>query len=103
MKAGSVIIDLAAERGGNCEITEPGSDVELEGVTVCGPLNLPATIPAHASQMYAHNIATFLLHLVDDDGQLQLNVEDEITAGTLVARAGTIVHERGLQVQGPAN
>lgn len=103
MKAGSVIIDLAAERGGNCEITEPGSDVELEGVTVCGPLNLPATIPAHASQMYAHNIATFLLHLVDDDGQLQLNVEDEITAGTLVARAGTIVHERVLQVQGPAN
>ncbi|MBT3342378.1 MAG: Re/Si-specific NAD(P)(+) transhydrogenase subunit alpha [Gemmatimonadetes bacterium] len=102
MAAGSVIIDLAAERGGNCALTQPGQDIQVDGVTICGPLNLASTIPAHASQMYAHNIATFLQHLLDDEGQLSLDLEDEITAGTLVAREGAIVHERTLQAQGLA-
>ncbi len=102
MAAGSVIVDLAAERGGNCALTQPGQEIESAGVTICGPLNLASTIPAHASQMYAHNIATFLQHLLDDEGQLRLDLEDEITAGTLVARSGAIVHECTLQAQGLA-
>lgn len=102
MAAGSVIVDLAAERGGNCALTKPGEEIVVDGVTICGPLNLASTVPAHASQMYAHNIATFLQHLLDDEGQLQLDLEDEITAGTLVARDGAIVHERTLQAQGLA-
>ncbi len=93
MRPGSVIVDLAAERGGNCELTRPGETVEHAGVTVIGPVNLPATVPYHASQMYAKNIATFLLHLVKD-GKLEPDREDEITAGTLVAIGGEVVHPR---------
>ncbi len=100
MGAGSVIIDLAAERGGHCELTDPGAEVDVMGVTISGPLNVPSTVPGHASQMYAHNISTFLLHLLDDEGQLQINLDDEITAGTLVARDGALIHERVLQAQG---
>ena len=66
MRSGSVIVDLAAERGGNCEVTRPDQMVELNGVKVLGPTNLPATVPYHASQMYAKNITTFLLHLVKE-------------------------------------
>src|SRR5437762_10320286 len=69
MKPGSVIVDLAAETGGNCEVTEPGSEVRRDGVIVLGPLNLPSTLPLHASQMYARNISSFLLHVVRD-GQI---------------------------------
>ena len=99
----SVIVDLAAERGGNCAVTRAGETVLHDGVHVLGPVNLPATVPHHASQMYAHNISTFLLHLVDD-GQLKLDTEDEITRETLVARGGKIVHPRVLEArgQGPA-
>ncbi len=93
MVPGSVIIDLAAERGGNCELTQAGQRVVHNGVTILGPLNLPAEIPQHASQMYAKNIATFLLNLVKDK-QVQLNMEDEIIRDTLIARDGQIVSAR---------
>ena len=99
MEPGSVIVDLAAERGGNCELTVPGETVVESGVTILGPLNIPSTVPYHASQMYSKNITTFLLHLVKD-GELALDMEDEITAGTMVTRDGRIVHPRVLEALG---
>jgi NAD(P) transhydrogenase subunit alpha len=93
MEPGSVVVDLAAERGGNCELTVPGETVLEGGVQVMGPLNLPATVPHHASQMYSHNIATFFQHLLGEEG-LQFDMEDEITRETLVMRDGEIVHPR---------
>jgi NAD(P) transhydrogenase subunit alpha len=93
MQPGSVIVDLAAERGGNCELTEPDRTVVKHGVTIIGPINLPATVPYHASQMYAKNITTFLLHLMKG-GSLVIDTNDEITRETLVARNGEIVHPR---------
>jgi NAD(P) transhydrogenase subunit alpha len=91
MRPGSVIVDLAAERGGNCELTRPGETVRANGVTILGPLNIPASIPYHASQMYSKNLSTFLLHLVND-GKLEIDLSDEITAGTLVTHRGEIVN-----------
>ena len=91
MPPGSVIVDLAAERGGNCELTRPGETVVEHQVTVLGPLNLPATVPYHASQLYAKNITTFLMHLAKE-GRLTFDLEDEITAGTLVTKGGQVVH-----------
>jgi NAD(P) transhydrogenase subunit alpha len=85
MRQGSVIVDLAAEAGGNCELTEPGEEVEREGVTIVGPTNLAATMPYHASQLYSRNITAVLQHLAPD-GQLVLDFEDEITAGACVTR-----------------
>ena len=76
MHPGSVILDLAAEGGGNCELTQPGETVKTHGVTILGPVNLPSTVPYHASQRYAKNITTFLQKLVDG-GPLHLNPEDE--------------------------
>ncbi len=99
MSPGSVIVDLAAERGGNCELTEPGATKEVHGVTLIGPLNVPSSVPYHASQMYAKNISTFLLHLVKD-GALNLDTEDEITSGTLVTHGGRIVHSTVLEILG---
>ncbi len=93
MAPGSVIIDVAAERGGNCELTAPGETIVAHGVTILGPTNLPALVPNHASQMYAKNISTFLLHLVKD-GQVRIELEDEITRETLVGRGGEVVHPR---------
>jgi NAD(P) transhydrogenase subunit alpha len=93
MSPGSVIVDIAAERGGNCELTRPGESVVEGGVTILGPVNLPATVPYHASQMYARNIATFVRHLVRD-GELHIDPEDEITRETLVTRDGEVVHPR---------
>ncbi|MBV8730593.1 MAG: NAD(P) transhydrogenase subunit alpha, partial [Acidobacteriia bacterium] len=84
MATGSVIVDIAAERGGNCEVTRAGETVELNGVSVIGPVNLPSTIPYHASQMYAKNIATFLKYLVNKEGNLALNRDDEIVKETMV-------------------
>ncbi len=101
MKPGSVVVDLAAERGGNCELTRPGETVVDGGVTILGPANLPAEIPYHASQMYAKNIATFLLNMVKN-GQLNLNVEDEIVRETLVTRDGKIANPRVAEVLGIA-
>ena len=94
MAPGSVIVDLAAERGGNCELTQGDETVVTDNdVTILGPTNLPSTVPYHASQMYAKNISTLLLHLVKD-GSLALDMDDEITAGTLVSRDGAVVHAR---------
>lgn len=89
MKPGSVIVDLAAEAGGNCELTEAGTEVVHHGVRILGPVNLPATMPFHASQMYGRNVATFVQHLVKD-GQLNVDLTDEITAATCVTHAGSV-------------
>jgi NAD(P) transhydrogenase subunit alpha len=99
MAPGSVIVDIAAERGGNCELTRPGETVETGGVSILGPLNLPSTIPYHASQMYAKNIATFLKYLIKD-GQFALDREDEIVRETLVTRAGEVVHGKVRELMG---
>jgi NAD(P) transhydrogenase subunit alpha len=85
MRRGSVVVDLAAEAGGNCELTEPGAEVVREGVTILGPLDLPATMPVHASQLYARNVSALLAHLLPD-GELRLDWDDEITAAACVAR-----------------
>ncbi len=92
MKPGSVVVDLAAEKGGNCACTEPGRTAVVHGVTMIGHTNLPAEIPANASQMYAKNLVTFLKHLVAD-GQLQLDLSDEITEGALLTHEGRITNE----------
>ena len=94
MGPGSVIVDIAAERGGNCELTRAGETVVENGVTILGPVNLPATIPYHASQMYARNIATFLKNMMTKEGQLNINLEDEIVRETLIARDGEVVHPK---------
>jgi H+-translocating NAD(P) transhydrogenase subunit alpha len=93
MSPGSLIVDLAAERGGNCELTKPGGEVVEYGVTILGPENLPATVPYHASQMYSKNMQTFLQHLVAG-GKLQIDLEDEITRDTLVTQGGAVVNAR---------
>lgn len=101
MTPGSVIVDLAAERGGNCELTRPGETIVTDGVTILGPTNLPAEVPQDASQMYAKNVATFLLHLAKD-GQLAINLDDEITRETLLARDGEVVHPRVRELLTPS-
>jgi H+-translocating NAD(P) transhydrogenase subunit alpha len=94
MTPGSVIVDLAAERGGNCELTRPGDLVVVKhGVTIVGWLNLASTVPYHASQMYAKNVTAFLLHLVKD-GKLRLDLTDEIIRETLLTRGGEVVNAR---------
>ena len=93
MPTGSVIVDIAAERGGNCELTRPGETVVHHGVTVLGPLNLPSSLPYHASQMYAANI-TALLRLLVKKGELVLDREDEIIRETLVTFGGEVVNAR---------
>jgi NAD(P) transhydrogenase subunit alpha len=93
MQPGSVIVDLAAEQGGNCELTRPGEDIVAHGVTILGPRNLPATMPHDASRMYARNIATFLALSVRD-GAWTPDPADEIISGTLVTQGGIVVHER---------
>jgi NAD(P) transhydrogenase subunit alpha len=92
MRPGSVIVDIAADKGGNCAVTKPGEKIVHKGVIVIGPLNIPAQVPVHASQMYAKNISTFLLHMVKE-GKLELNFEDEITKGAMVAHGGKLVHQ----------
>ena len=98
MQPGSVVVDLAAERGGNCELTRPDETVVHRGVTILGPSNPPALVPYHASQMYSKNITTFLLHLLGKDGASQaafpINVEEEITKETLLTKDGAVVHSR---------
>jgi len=93
MAPGSVIVDIAAERGGNCELTKSGEKIVAHGVTIIGWFNLASTMPYHASQMYARNVTAFLLHLVKD-GKMQLNTDDEIVRSTLVTRGGEIVNPR---------
>ena len=101
MSPGSVIIDLAAERGGNCELTQAGQTVVAHGVTVIGTENLPSLVPYHASQMYSKNIATFLLHLVKK-GELTINREDEITRETLLTCDGDVVHPQIREILNPS-
>jgi NAD(P) transhydrogenase subunit alpha len=92
MRPGSVIVDIAAEQGGNCELTVPGDEVIRHGVTIIGPLNLPSSVPFHASQMYARTVTNYLLHLLHD-GQIRVDTADELTRGPLVTHQGEIVHE----------
>jgi len=92
MKPGSVVVDLAAEAGGNCTLTEPGQTVLKHGVKICGPLNLPAKMPWHASLLYGRNLSAFVLEFWKD-GKFNLNLEDEIIKGALVTHDGKVVHE----------
>jgi len=93
MAGGSVIVDLAAETGGNCELTRAGETLEAHGVTILGPVGVPATVAHHASQMYAKNVTTFVANLVKD-GELALNLDDEIIKDTMVTHDGEVTNER---------
>ena len=92
MKPGAVIVDLAAERGGNCDLTEQGKTITAHGVTIIGPENVPSELAFHASQMYGKNMQTLLELILDDSGNLQLNFDDEIVAGTVVAHQNDVPH-----------
>jgi NAD(P) transhydrogenase subunit alpha len=92
MRAGSVIVDLAAETGGNCELTKPGETVVEHDVAIMGPINLPSTMPEHASMLYARNVQSLLDLLSGEEGVLNLNFDDEVIAGACVVRSGEIVH-----------
>jgi NAD(P) transhydrogenase subunit alpha len=93
MKPGSVIVDLAGEAGGNCELSKPGETVIEHNVKILAPLNLPSTLAEHASAMYARNVQALLGLMIDDEGQLKLDFEDEVIAGACITRGGEIVHE----------
>jgi NAD(P) transhydrogenase subunit alpha len=93
MAPGSVIVDLAAERGGNCELTHTGETIVVDGVTIIGAINLASSVPYHASQMYARNLTAYLTYMVKD-GKLQLNSQDEISRETLITNDGEIVNAR---------
>jgi NAD(P) transhydrogenase subunit alpha len=93
MKPGSVIVDLAGETGGNVELTEPGKTVVKHDVTIVSPLNLPSSMAEHASALYARNVQSLLELLVDDEGTLNLDFDDEIIAGACITRGGEIVHD----------
>jgi NAD(P) transhydrogenase subunit alpha len=99
MAAGSVIVDLAAERGGNCELSQADARVVEHGVVIHGPTNLPSEIPYHASQMFGNNVTKFLLNMVKE-GQLDFDTDDEIVRETLVCRDGEVVHARLRQALG---
>jgi len=99
MAPGSVVVDLAAERGGNCELTRPGETVVTDGVSILGPVNMASDVPYHASQMFAKNISTFLL-LLAKGGQLKLDLEDEIVRDTLVTRGGKVVNAQVCELLG---
>ena len=101
MQPGSVIVDLAAERGGNCELTKAGETVVYNNVKIIGPINLPAMVAFHASQMYARNVTTFLQNMVKD-GEINLNMEDEIISDTMVTRDGDVVNPRVREILGLA-
>ena len=101
MRPGSIIVDLAAETGGNVELTKAGEDVEVGGVTIIGTRNVPSTMPLHASQLYARNVANLLLHLVKD-AAIKLDFADEITKGACVTHGGEIVNERAKQTVSPS-
>jgi H+-translocating NAD(P) transhydrogenase subunit alpha len=101
MPPGAVIVDVAAEQGGNCELTRPGETVTRGAVTILGPLNIPSTVPQHASQMHGRNVASFLGLLVAG-GELKIDVSDEIVRETLVARDKEVVHPRVREALGLA-
>jgi H+-translocating NAD(P) transhydrogenase subunit alpha len=93
MKPGSVIVDLAAETGGNCELTEAGKTVIRHDVKILGPLNVPSTMAEHASQLYSRNIESLLGLMISEEGQLSLDFDDEVIAGACITREGEIVHQ----------
>ena len=95
MRAGSVIVDLAAEAGGNCELTRPGGETHAHGVTIVGPVNLPSTMAWDASSLFARNVAAFARHLAPE-GELVVDEADEITQGSLITRDGAVVHQATL-------
>jgi NAD(P) transhydrogenase subunit alpha len=94
MQPGSVIVDLAAERGGNCELTVPGKTIVHSGVTIIGHTNVPATVPYHASAMYANNLVKLVALLVDKEANLKLDVSDDVIAGCLACSKGSVLHPR---------
>jgi NAD(P) transhydrogenase subunit alpha len=96
------VVDLAGEAGGNCELSEPGETVVRHDVTIAAPLNLPATMAEHASQLYARNIQSLLELMTSEEGALQLDFDDEIIAGACVTRGGEIVHEGARKAAGVA-
>ena len=99
MMPGSIIVDLAAERGGNCELTKADETVVENGVTIVGPTNLPSTVPLHSSQMYARNLITFLKEIVKD-GAVNIDMENEVHAGTLLTHQGEVCHPRVKELLG---
>jgi len=103
MAPGSVIVDIAAERGGNCELTRPGETVMHQGISILGPLNIPSSAPYHASQMYGSNIAAFLKLMINKTGELTVNREDEIIRETLVTHGHQVVNQRVSELLGMAN
>ncbi len=96
MRLGSVIVDIAAETGGNCELTRPGENIVEHGIKICGPVNLPSMLPTHSSQLYSRNIFNFLSHLVDE-GRVRVDFEDEITKACCITYQGEVVHEASLE------
>lgn len=94
MQSGAVIVDMAAESGGNCELTEPGKTVEKGGVTIIGITNLPATVPFHASQVYSNNLSNLLKLMITKEGGLKIDTADEVIAGVLLTHGGQVVHPR---------
>ena len=101
MKYGAIIVDMAAESGGNCELTQPGEHVIANDVNIHGPLNLPSRMPTHASELYAKNLYNFLSPWIKD-GQLEFDWTDEVLAGTVLCKDGTTVHATVKQVLGEA-
>ena len=96
MHAGSAIIDLASENGGNCELTDPGKVIEKDGVIIDGSFNIPSTMPAHASQVYAKNVSA-LINYICPEGSLKLDMEDEITSGSMFTHNGEVTNEQTAQ------
>ncbi|MEE9487991.1 MAG: hypothetical protein V3W00_04695, partial [Candidatus Brocadiales bacterium] len=96
MKPGSVIVDLAADLEGNCELTEPDKEVTKHGVFISGLTNVPSTMPVHASQMYSQNVERFLMHMYDREN-FKIDLKDEITGGTLITYQGKVVHKMTLE------
>ena len=95
MKTGAVIVDLASEGGGNCELTQPGDTIDYKGrVTISGPINLPARLPIHASEMYAKNLFNLVSPFITEGGELQFNFDDDVIAGCLLTSDGEIRAER---------
>ena len=93
MRPGSIIVDLAADGGGNCELSVPGEDIEVAGVRIMAPMNLPATMPEHASLLFSRNLANFV-EAFSNDGEFEIDADDEIQAGCLITKDGEVVHDR---------
>ena len=101
MKPGSVIVDLAAETGGNTELTQAGKVIDVDGVRIDGTTNLPSTMPYHASQMYSRNVASLLGLMLTKEGKLNLDMSDEVIRGTVITKDGQVVHDQTRKVLEP--